>query len=63
MLKLKESSGLAKAKSVVDETASGLLLQQSFDVIFKEIERYNKAMLQFQGVDWASYHSTQSVQK
>lgn len=60
-LKLKSPSGAAgapslqKAKSVIDENASEVLLGQAFEVIFREIERYIKIISNFKGVDWSVY--------
>lgn len=39
----------------MDENASELLLGQSFEIIFREFERYRKMMNAFDGVDWVSY--------
>lgn len=46
---------LHKAKSVVDENASELILGQAFEVIFKEIERYIKILGSYSGADWSTY--------
>ena len=54
----KKSSGLntmVRAKSIVDENASELLLGQAFDVIFREIKRYAAMLDAFEGVDWEAY--------
>jgi hypothetical protein len=54
----KKDSGLTtmvRAKSIVDENASELLLGQAFDVIFREIKRYATILDAFEGIDWEAY--------
>ena len=54
----KKESGLTtmvRAKSIVDENASELLLGQAFDVIFREIKRYATILDAFEGIDWEAY--------
>lgn len=46
---------LEKAQSRIDENVSERLIGQSFEVIFKEFERYIKIMKGFKGVDWTVY--------
>ena len=43
---------LVKAKSVVDENVSEVLMGQAFDVIFRELDRYNQLLAAFDGIDW-----------
>lgn len=46
---------LKKARSVIDDDASEILIGQAFEIIFKEFERYIRIMMGFEGVDWATY--------
>lgn len=46
---------ILKAKSLVDTNASEILLQEAFDVIFKEIERYIRMLSSYRGMDWTVY--------
>lgn len=68
-LKLKKSSdtgkapSLQKAKSVVDEHVSEALLSQAFEVIFKELERYNVMLQGFNGIDWSVYVNKRNAQR
>ena len=59
-LKLKNTTSssapsLHKAKSIIDENASETIIAQALDVIFKEIERYNKIIGGFKGADWSTF--------
>lgn len=46
---------LQKARSLIDDDTSEILLGQAFDIIFKEFNRYINIMLGFEGVDWGTY--------
>jgi len=46
---------LRKAKSVVDESASEMVLHQAFDVIFKELGRFYTQYSEFHGINWFQY--------
>lgn len=46
---------LQKAKSLIDDDVSEVLLGQAFEIMFKEFERYIGIMLGFDGIDWSTY--------
>lgn len=46
---------LQKARSLIDEDVSEVLLGQAFEIMFKEFERYISIMLGFEGIDWSTY--------
>lgn len=46
---------LSKARSVLDDDVSEVLLGQAFEIIFKEFERYISIMMGFDGIDWGTY--------
>lgn len=59
-IKVKSSSGssalvMKKAKSTIDQSVSEVLIVQAFDVIFKEIERYNNQIRTSASVNWPFY--------
>jgi hypothetical protein len=68
-IKLKSTPGsfappsLQKAKSVIDENASEVIIGQALDVVFKEIERYNSLIGSFQGIDWTTYVNRRNKQR
>lgn len=54
--KKKNQLSLQKAKSVINEDTSELLLAHGYDIIFKELDRYvNMMNTIFTGIDWATY--------
>ena len=54
-IKLTGSLTMTKSHSVIDETDTESLILQSFNIIFKEFNRYIDYASSFQGIDWNTY--------
>jgi len=46
---------LAQAQSMLDESASERLIHQAISIVFFELERYQKIMTMFEGMEFSAF--------
>jgi hypothetical protein len=48
---------MTRSRSVIDENDTESLLMQSFDIIFRELNRYITFATSYKGIDWNTFLS------
>lgn len=54
---------LERAKSVVNVDVSEKLMNSSFEVLFREVDRYVKMLRMHKGIDWSTYVQQRNLAK